>query len=68
MKVGETKRQLFGASKPVSVATKFGMRVVCPACKDKLDAEKVRNELIQYAELGVAAAVIIFILVMRLFS
>lgn len=65
VRTGETVRKPARARFPVPTL-RFGMRVVCPWCARRIDAERRREELAQYAELGVALFVLALVLLSHL--
>ena len=66
VRTGETLRRPAKARFPTATF-RFGMRVVCPWCARRIDAEKRREELVQYWELGIALALLLGTLLARLF-
>lgn len=64
VRTGETLRKAARARFPVSTL-RFGMRVVCPWCRRRIDAERRREELVQYAELGIALLLLVVVLLAR---
>ena len=66
VRTGEWLRRSRRDAPPTSVNVHFGMRVVCSWCARRIDREAARRELLQYAELGVAALVFLALLISRL--
>ncbi len=64
VRTGETVRRPARARFPVPTL-RFGMRVVCPWCARRVDAERRREEIVQYVELGIALLLLAVVLFSR---
>lgn len=67
VRTGEARRKPNRSRFPTSTI-RFGMRVVCPWCAKKVDAERRREELVQFVEVGIALPLLAVVLLTGLFS
>lgn len=65
---GQYERRSYPGRKVMSAQTTYGMRIVCRSCAHVIDRADFRRGLLSHAELLIAIAILVAILIYRAFG